>query len=345
MSTTVRAKAMTAPDARFETIDLARRDLRPTDVLIGVAYAGICHSDIHHARADWGHTTYPIVPGHEIAGTVAAVGDQVTAHSVGDRVGVGCLVNSCRTCAACRAGEEQYCPNDVLTYNSVDLDGAPTHGGYSQQIVVDEHFVLRVPDGIPLAQAAPLMCAGITLYSPLARWGADSGRRVGILGLGGLGHLGVQLSSAMGAHTTVFDTDEAKRPDARRLGADEFVAVSTAGPTTEVEDLDLIVSTVPVPLDLDGYLKQLALGGVFVNLGVPPLPLSVQAHSLLRNRRSLTGSLIGGLTETQAMLDYCAARGVRSEVEVIGADAIDEAYDRVIKGDVRYRFVIDISTI
>jgi alcohol dehydrogenase (NADP+) len=342
----VAARAMTGPDAPFETIMLERRDLCPTDVLIDIRYAGICHSDIHHARADWGHTTFPIVPGHEIAGVVSAVGSEVTSFRPGDRAGVGCLVNSCRSCQACLAGEEQYCDELVLTYNAVDRDGSRTFGGYSESIVVDEAFVVRIPEQIPLERAAPLMCAGITLYSPLQYWGIDARKRVGIVGLGGLGHMGVQFSAALGAHTVVFDVAPDKRDDALRLGADEFV-LTTAEDTFRrlAGSLDLILCTVPARLDLDAYLGLLGVNGTLVNLGVPAEPLSVLAHSLLRNRRSIAGSAIGGMKETQEMLDFCAGADVAAEVEIITADELDDAYDRVARGDVRYRLVLDVSTI
>jgi alcohol dehydrogenase (NADP+) len=342
----VAARAMTGPREPFETMMIERRELRPTDVLIDISFAGICHSDIHHARADWGHTTFPIVPGHEIAGVISAVGSDVTSFRPGDRAGVGCLVNSCRTCEACLAGDEQYCDEFVLTYNAVDRDGSRTYGGYSEKIVVDEAFVVRIPEQIPLEQAAPLMCAGITLYSPLRYWGVNERKRVGIVGLGGLGHMGVQFSAALGAHTVVLDVAPDKRDDALRLGADEFLLTTDEHTFRRLAgSLDLILSTVPARLDLDAYLGLLGVNGTLVNLGVPAVPLSVLAHSLLRNRRSIAGSSIGGIRETQEMLDFCAASGVAAEVEVVSAGELDEAYERVSAGDVRYRLVLDVSTI
>lgn len=267
-------------------------------------------------------------------------------YSVGDRVGVGCLVNSCGACLACGRGEEQYCPDNVLTYNAVDFDGAATHGGYSQKIVVRERFVVRVPDRIPLRFAAPLMCAGITLYSPLRRYGIGLESRVAIVGFGGLGHLGTQISAAIGAETTAIDVDASKRADALRLGADHFVLAQRDGALEmDPRSFDLIISTVPAALDLDVYLGALSLGGTMVNLGVPCKPLSMTAHSLLRNRRSLTGSLIGGIAETAEMLEFCASENVRCEIELIDAEQIDTAFDRVERGEVSYRFVIDIATI
>jgi uncharacterized zinc-type alcohol dehydrogenase-like protein len=342
----VAARAMNGPQAPFETVTIERRELRPTDVLIDIRYTGICHSDVHHARADWGHTTFPIVPGHEIAGVVSAVGSEVTSFRPGDRVGVGCLVNSCRTCDACRAGEEQYCDRDVLTYNAVDYDGTLTYGGYSEKIVVDAAFVVRIPDGIPLDRAAPLMCAGITLYSPLQHRRANSRTRVGIIGLGGLGHLGVQMSAALGAHTVAFDVAPEKHDDALRLGADEFVLATAENTFSSMAgSLDLILSTVPAQLDFDAYLSLLTLDGTLVNLGVSAEPLNIRAHSLLRNRRSIAGSLIGGIAETQEMLEFCASTGIAAEVEVISAEELDDAFQRVSRGDVRYRLVLDARTI
>jgi uncharacterized zinc-type alcohol dehydrogenase-like protein len=325
---------------------IQRRDLGPRDVLIDVAYAGICHSDIDHAHSVRGKSIYPLVPGHEIAGIVSAVGSEVTKFAVGDRAGVGNMVDSCRVCPNCRAGLEQYCSGGrVLTYNSIGRDGQPTHGGYSQKIVVDEDFVVRIPDSIPLHNAAPLFCAGITLYSPLRHWEAGPGKRVAILGFGGLGHVGVQISKALGAHTTVFELSSTKRADALRLGADEFRVTTEPGTFDELaSSLDLIISTVPANIDLDAYLGLLRRDGTFVNLGVPDKPLSISPMALLRNRRSVAGTLSGGLPETQEMIDFCARHGIGAEVEVIDADRIDEAYERLLAGDVRYRFVIDVST-
>ncbi|MEN2738448.1 NAD(P)-dependent alcohol dehydrogenase [Microbacterium sp. X-17] len=342
----VNARATFGPHEPFTAFDLERRDVGPTDVLIDIAFAGICHSDIHHAHNDWGGTRYPLVPGHEIAGTVAAVGSDVTRFAVGDRVGVGCMVDSCRECDNCRAGFEQFCrQGDVKTANGTDRQGKPTQGGYSERIVVDERFVVRVPDGIPLENAAPLMCAGITLFSPLRQWGVGPGTRVGIVGFGGLGHIGVQLASAMGAHTTALDLSLDKREDGLRLGAAEYFATSDDTVFTSLADsFDVIISTVPVNLDMGKYLGLLDTGGVLVLIGAPERPLEIGAFSLLRNRRSIAGTLIGGMPETQEMLDFCGEHGIRAEVEIVDADEIDEAYRRVIAGDVRYRFVIDVST-
>jgi uncharacterized zinc-type alcohol dehydrogenase-like protein len=343
---TVNARCTCGPREPFQSTTIERREPGPRDVLIDIAYAGICHSDIDHAHSVRGKTTYPLVPGHEIAGVVSAVGTQVGRFAIGDRVGVGNMVDSCRICESCRAGLEQYCSGRrVLTYNSIDRDGRITHGGYSQKIVVDEAFVVRIPESIPLANAAPLFCAGITLYSPLRHWNAGPGKRVGIAGFGGLGHVGVQMSKALGAHTTVFDLSPYKRDDALRFGADDYrVASDPAAFADLANSFDLIISTVPANVDLDAYLGLLAVDGTYVNLGVPERPLSVGAMSLLRNRRSIAGTLSGGLPETQEMIDFCAEHGIGAKVEVIGADRIDEAYERLLAGDVRYRFVIDVAT-
>lgn len=342
----VNARCTCGPREPFTATTIARREPGPRDVVIDIAYAGICHSDIDHARSVRGQTIYPLVPGHEIAGVVSAVGSGVSRFSVGDRAGVGVMVDACRTCESCRAGLEQYCTGGrVMTYNAIGRDGEPTHGGYSEKIVVDEDFALRIPSTIPLENAAPLMCAGITLYSPLRHWKVGRGKRVAIVGFGGLGHVGVQIAHAMGAHVTVLELSSQKREDAIRLGAAEYVVTSDAGALSRHKDaFDLVVSTVPANLDLDALLGTLARDGTFVSLGVPDRPLQVSAFSLMRNRRSLAGTLSGGLAETQEMLDFCAAHGVRAEVEIISANQIDAAFERLLAGDVRYRFVIDVRT-
>jgi uncharacterized zinc-type alcohol dehydrogenase-like protein len=343
---TVNARCTCGPGDPFRAFRLERRDPGAHDVVIDIAYAGICHSDIDHARSTRGHTRYPLVPGHEIAGTVAAVGAEVTRFRVGDWVGVGNMVDACGSCDSCRQGLEQYCTGGrVLTYNSIGRDGQSTQGGYSEKIVVDARFVLRIPKTIPLANAAPLFCAGITMYSPLRHWRAGPSKRVAIIGFGGLGHVGVQISKALGASTSVFELSDRKRADALRLGADAYHLVGAPDLFTELAgSLDLVISTVPAALDLDAYLGLLRRDGTFVNLGVPAQPLSVSAMSLLRNRRSIAGTLSGGLPETQEMVDFCATHGIGAEVEVIAADRIDEAFERLLAGDVRYRFVIDIAT-
>ncbi len=341
---TALARAMTGPTTPFRTITVERRDVGPTDVLLDIAYCGVCHTDVHHARAEFGHTHYPIVPGHEIAGIVREVGAEVTGLTVGDHVGIGCLVDSCRECAACRAGQESYCRRGkVLTYNGVGRDGAVTLGGYSERVVADQRFVARIPDSLPLESAAPLLCAGITMYQPLRHWGAAPGKRVGIVGFGGLGHVGVQISHALGAHTTVLELTEDRRADAERLGADDY---RTTADLAEMRDsFDLIVSTVPSTYDLSAHLDLLGLDGAFVNLGVPDEPLRIDPYALLTNRRKLASSMSGGMPETQEMLDFCGEHDIKAEIEVIAAKGLDEAYDRLTAGDVRYRFVLDTSTI
>ncbi|WLP92275.1 NAD(P)-dependent alcohol dehydrogenase [Gordonia sp. NB41Y] len=346
MTTTVNAYLATAPDAPLSKGTIERRDLGPKDVLIDIAYAGICHSDIHTARNEWRGTTYPVVPGHEIAGIVAAVGPEVTRHKVGDRVGVGCMVDSCGECGPCKDGDEQFCTKGSIdTYNSTSYSGEFTHGGYSEQIVVTERFVVRIPDGLALDVAAPLLCAGVTLYSPLKHWGAGPGKKVAIIGLGGLGHVGVQLAHALGAEVTVLSQSLRKEADGKRFGADHYYATSDPETfRTLRNEFDLILNTVSVNLDLDRYLSMLAVDGSFVELGLPENPLSVKGFSLLRNRRSLAGSLIGGIAITQEMLDFCAEHNIGATIETIDASQINEAYDRVVASDVRYRFVIDAAT-
>lgn len=335
------------PQEPFVRTTIERREPGPRDVLIDIAYAGICHSDVEHARSLRGKTTYPIVPGHEIAGTVSATGAEVTRVKVGDRVGVGNMVDACGKCENCLAGLEQYCSGGrTLTYNSIGRDGKRTDGGYSQHIVVDERFVVRIPESVALANAAPLLCAGITMYSPLRHWRAGPGSEVAIIGFGGLGHVGVQMAKAMGARTTVLDLSPDKRDAALRLGAEDYRLGTDPETFTALDSaFDLIISTVPIHVDLDRYLGLLARDGVYVNLAVPAQPLSISATALLTNRRSIAGTRSGGIAETQEMLDFCAEHGIAAEVEVIHADGIDEAYRRLIAGNVRFRFVIDNSTL
>jgi uncharacterized zinc-type alcohol dehydrogenase-like protein len=344
---TAHAYAATSSNGPLEPVTIERRELGPHDVLIDIEYCGICHSDIHTVRGEWGDRPWPLVTGHEIAGIVSQVGEAVTKHAVGDRVGVGCLVDSCRECDNCKAGLEQYCAGGATqTYGSVGRDGTITQGGYSTQVVVTEDFVLRIPDGIELAAAAPLLCAGITLYSPLKHWNAGPGKRVAIVGLGGLGHMGVKIAHALGAEVTVLSQSLKKQEDGRRLGADHYYA--TSDPETFAKlagSFDLIVNTVSATLDLDAYLGLLATDGTLVNVGAPAEPLAVNAFSLIPQRRSFAGSMIGGLPETQEMLDFCAEHGIGADIEVIPAQKINEAFDRVVASDVRYRFVIDIATL
>ena len=338
------ARCVCGPREPFRAMRIERREPGPRDVMIAIAYVGICHSDIEYAWSLRGHSTYPLGPGHEIAGIVARIGNEVTRFAIGDRVGVGNMVDSCRSCANCRNGLEQYCSGGrLLTYNSRGRDGRVTEGGYSEAIVVDQDFVVRIPDSIPLPNAAPLLCAGITMYSPLRHWRAGPGTRVAIVGLGGLGHLGVRIARALGAEVTVIDLSPDKRTDALRLGA-SGLRVASQGLDDLAGSFDLIVSTVPVRADLDGLLGLLALDGTLVTLSAPAEPLTLSAVSLLNNRRTLAGTRSGGIAETQEMLDFCGAHGIGAEIEVIGADAIDAAYERVMAGDVRYRFVIDIAT-
>lgn len=314
--------------------------------MIKILYSGICHSDIHQARQEWGRAIFPMVPGHEIAGLVTEVGSAVTKYQVGDRVGVGCMVDSCRECENCRSGQEQYClGGNVMTYNGIDKDGEPTLGGYSQSIVVDERFVCKIPDAIALEAAAPLLCAGITLYSPLKHWNAGPGKRVAIVGMGGLGHMGVQIAAAMGAEVVVLSQTTAKEADGRRFGASDYYATSDPETFKTLRGhFDLIVNTVAANLPVDKYLSLLRLDGAMVNVGIPTEPDTYRTFSLSLMRRTLSGSNIGGMPETQEMLDFCGAHGIGAQIELIGVDEVDEAFERVINSDVRYRFVIDTST-
>ncbi|MGW3179020.1 NAD(P)-dependent alcohol dehydrogenase [Kitasatospora sp. NPDC001119] len=347
MTTTVAAYAVPAPKAPLERTTIERRAVGEHDVLIDIAFAGICHSDIHQAHEGWGRAVFPMVPGHEIAGVVAEVGPGVTGFAVGDRVGVGCMVDSCRTCDNCRAGLEQYCDEGpVWTYNAVGKDGRPTYGGYAKTVVVDENYVVRVPEALPLDKAAPLLCAGITTYSPLRHWNAGPGKRVAVVGLGGLGHMGVQIAHALGAEVTVLSQSLRKKDDGLRLGADHYFA--TSDPATFqslVGTFDLILNTVSAPIDFAAYFSLLRTDGAMVNVGLPEEPLEVDIRALGGRRRSMSSSGIGGIAETQEMLDFCAEHGVAAEIELIGAERINEAYERVLSSDVRYRFVIDTATI
>ncbi len=343
---TVTAYVTPAAKAPFEKRTIERRELGPKDVLIKIAFAGICHSDIHTAREEWGPAIFPLVPGHEIAGTVEQIGADVSKHGVGDRVGVGCMVDSCRECENCLAGEEQYClKGNVGTYNAIGKDGRPTEGGYSTHIVVDEDFVVRIPEGIELDEAAPLLCAGITLYSPLHHWNAGPGKQVAIVGMGGLGHVGVKIAHAMGAEVAVLSQSLSKKDDGERFGADHYYATSDDKTFTDLAGhFDLIVNTVSATLPMHKYLSLLRRDGVLVSVGAPPEPLEVPVFALIPMRRSWAGSMIGGIRETQEMLDFCAEHGIGAEIETITGEQIDEAYDRVVDSDVRYRFVIDTAT-
>ena len=347
-TSTVTAYAATSATEPLTKTTITRRGVGSHDVRFDIHFAGICHSDIHTVRAEWGQPRYPVVPGHEIAGIVTEIGSAVTKFAVGDHVGVGCFVDSCRECKNCKAGVEQYCTGGgmVGTYNGVGKDGQPTQGGYSGSIVVDENYVLTIPTAIPLDAAAPLLCAGITTYSPLRHWKVGPGTRLGVIGLGGLGHMAVKLGAAMGAEVTVLSQSLKKMEDGLRLGAKAYHATSDRDTFKTLRNsFDVILNTVSADLDLGRFLGMLDLDGAFVELGLPENPMVVPAFALLGMRRSLTGSAIGGIAETQEMLDFCAQHGVASEVEVIEPDYINEAYERVVASDVRYRFVIDTSSL
>jgi alcohol dehydrogenase (NADP+) len=345
-----KAYAATSATAPLAAITIPRRDLTARDVEIEILFCGVCHSDVHMVRNEWSAampTVYPIVPGHEIVGRVTRVGFSVTAHAVGDLVGVGCLVDADRSCDACKAGLEQFCPNATLTYASPDKHlGGVTHGGYSERVVVDEHFVLRIPETLDPAGAAPLLCAGITTYSPLRHWGVTEGKKVGVVGLGGLGHMAVKFAEAFGAHVVVFTTSPGKRDDALRLGADEIVMSRNADEMQKhAGSFDFILDTVSAQHDVNAYLNLLRVDGALTMVGAPPAPLEVSAFSLIMGRRSLAGSNIGGIAETQEMLDFCGAHGITADVEVIAVQSVNDAYERLLKADVKYRFSIDMATL
>ncbi|TPW77448.1 NAD(P)-dependent alcohol dehydrogenase [Schumannella soli] len=344
---TVNAYAAPSATEPLVPITIERRDVGAKDVLIAIRYAGICHSDIHTVRGEWGEIAYPQVVGHEIVGEVTEVGSEVTKFAVGQRVGVGCMVNSCRECENCLAGMENYClKGNTGTYTAVDRDGTITQGGYSTHIVVDEDFVLRVPESIPYADAAPLLCAGVTTYSPLAHWNAGPGRRVAVVGMGGLGHMAVKIAAAMGAEVTVLSQTLSKQEDGLAFGAEHYFATSDPATFSELRNhFDLIINTVSAPLDIDAYLRLLRLDGAMVNVGAPPQALPVHVFTLFGNRRTFAGSSIGSIAETQEMLDFCAEHGIAPETELISADQINDAYERVLSSDVRYRFVIDTATL
>lgn len=345
----VKAYGAYAGDKPLEPLEIARRAVGDHDVQIDIAYCGICHSDLHQVRAEWAGTQFPCVPGHEIVGRIAAVGGHVSGFKPGDLVGIGCIVDSCKHCEECDAGLENYCDGMIGTYNFPTPD-APgwTLGGYSQQIVVHERYVLRIrhPEE-QLAAVAPLLCAGITTYSPLRHWNAGPGKKVGIVGIGGLGHMGVKLAHAMGAHVVAFTTSESKREAAKALGADEVVVSRNAEEmAVHAKTFDLIVDTVAAPHDLDAYLVLLKRDGALTLVGAPASPHpSPEVFNLIFKRRSITGSMIGGIPETQEMLDFCADHGIVSDIELIGIDQVNASYERLLKGDVKYRFVIDNATL
>jgi uncharacterized zinc-type alcohol dehydrogenase-like protein len=345
----IATKGYAAPQAAaaLTPFNFERREVGPKDVLIQITYCGVCHSDIHQVRDEWGGSIFPMVPGHEIVGTVTEVGSEVTKFKAGDLAGIGCFVDSCRHCPSCKAGLEQYCEVGMIgTYNATGKDGKPTYGGYSNQIVVDEEYTLKVSDKLPLAGVAPLLCAGITTYSPLMEWKVGKGHKVGVLGLGGLGHMAVKLAVSLGAEVTVLSTSASKKADAEKLGANHFVVTSDEEQVKEVNGtLDFIINTISAQHEYDFYLQMLKLDGTMILLGVPPAAPQLSAFNLIAKRRRIAGSMIGGIQETQEMLDYCAEHNITSDVEVIDISYIDEAYERMIKGDVRYRFVIDMASL
>jgi uncharacterized zinc-type alcohol dehydrogenase-like protein len=343
-----KAWAALSPTTPLVPFEVDRREPGPGDVVIDIAWCGVCHSDIHQARDEWGGSLFPMVPGHEIVGTVSRVGSAVTRFKVGDRAGVGCMVDSCRTCDSCRRDLEQFCwKGAAFTYNGTEMDRkTPTFGGYSKQVVVTEKFVLGISPKLDLAGAAPLLCAGITTWSPLRHWKAGPGQRVGVVGLGGLGHMAVKLAASLGCEVTMLSTSRGKEADARRLGAHEF-ALTSEKPTFRrlARRFDLVLDTISAPHDYNAYLGLLKVDGTMVLLGVPPQPAPVAAFALIGGRRSLAGSSIGGIAETQEMLDHCAQHGITADVEVIPVAQVNEAYDRMLRNDVRYRFVLDLATL
>jgi uncharacterized zinc-type alcohol dehydrogenase-like protein len=325
-----------------------RREPRDHDVVIDIQYCGICHTDIHQVRNEWGASTFPMVPGHEIAGIVTGVGAKVNHYKLGDRVGVGCFVDSCRKCGPCREGLEQYCvETPTLTYNAVERDGKTrTQGGYSNKIVVDENYVLRIPDNIPLNNAAPLLCAGITMYSPLMHWKAGPGKKVGIVGLGGLGHMGVKIAHMLGAEVTVLSHSLNKQEEGKKMGANNFFATSDPETFKKLSGFfDLIINTLAIEIDWNKYLDLLALDGTIVVVGIPEKETPIGPSSLINARRSVAGSVIGGIRETQEMLDFCSKHDITSNIELIPIQKVNDAYERVVKSDVRYRFVIDMKSL
>ncbi|GES45924.1 NADP-dependent alcohol dehydrogenase [Rhizobium dioscoreae] len=347
MPTIARGYAATDASKPLTPFTFERRDPNPDDVVISIKYSGICHTDIHQARNEWGNAVYPMVPGHEIAGIVTAVGSKVTKFKVGDHVGVGCFVDSCVGCATRDFDNEQYMPGLVFTYNGLEADGkTATQGGYSDSIVVKEGYVLAIPENLPLDASAPLLCAGVTLFSPLRHYNVGPGKKVAIIGMGGLGHLGVKIGSAMGADITVLSQTLSKKEDGLKLGAKEYYATSDASTFDKLAGaFDLIICTVSAEIDWNAYLGLLKINGTMVLLGIPEKAIPVHAFSLVPGRRSLAGSMIGSIKETQEMLDFCGKHGIVSEIEKIGIEQVNEAFERVLKSDVRYRFVIDMASI
>jgi uncharacterized zinc-type alcohol dehydrogenase-like protein len=344
----VKAFGTQAAEAPLKSLQIQRRSVTAHDVEIEILFCGVCHSDLHTARNEWRGTIYPVVPGHEIVGRVTSIGNHVTKFKVGDLAAVGCMVDSCRQCEYCKEGLEQYCdPGFIGTYNDFDKHlGTRTYGGYSESIVVNEHFVLRVPENLDLAATAPLLCAGITTYSPLKHWKVGPGKKIGVVGIGGLGHMGIKLAKAMGAHVIVFTTSSAKTADAKRLGADEVVlSTDEEQMSRHAKSLHFILDAVSAPHDINAYLHLLKLDGTIALVGLPEDPLHVEAFNVVLPRRNFTGSAIGGIPETQEMLDFCSKHNIVSDIELINIQQINEAYERLLKGDVRYRFVIDMASL
>ena len=344
----VRGLAALSKNAPLTPYSFTRRELLPSDVAIEIRYAGICHSDIHQVKEEWGGARFPMVPGHEIAGVVSAIGSSVSKFAVGDLIGVGVFIDSCRECPSCNKGIEQYCENGMTpTYNGLERDGiTATMGGYSDGYVIDENYAVKIPASLDLAAVAPLLCAGITLYSPLKHWKAGPGKKVAVMGLGGLGHMGVKFAHALGAEVTVLSHSPSKEVDARNLGADHFVVTSDPAQLKSVRrKFDLILNTVSAEHNINDYLSLLTTDGTLVVIGLPGVPFAVNADSLLSGRRSMAGSMIGGISEIQEMLDFCGEKNIVSEIELINADYVNTAYERTVKSDVRFRFVIDIATL
>lgn len=348
-TTEIKAYGNASAEAPLNQININRRTPTPHDVEIDILFCGVCHSDLHTARSEWGPTIYPCVPGHEIVGKVKSIGNHVSKFKIGDIVGVGCMVDSCRECEYCQEGLEQYCePGMTGTYGSMDkyLEDTPTHGGYSESIVVDENYVLRIPENLDLAAVAPLLCAGITTYSPLNHWKVGPGKKVGIVGIGGLGHMGIKIAKAMGAHVVAFTTSESKFAEAKRLGADEVVLSKDETQMAAYRGkLNFILDAVSAQHDINAYLNLLRVDGSLALVGAPEQPLPVAAFSLIMGRKSFAGSAIGGIKETQEMLDFCGQHNITADIEMIDIQEINQAYERLLKGDVKYRFVIDLKTL
>ena len=345
-TTPVKAYGTEAADAPFHTLEIERRALLPTDAEMDILYCGICHSDLHAVKNDWGGSTYPIVPGHEIVGRITQIGEKVTRFNVGDLAAIGCIVDSCGHCHQCAEGEEQFCENGwTVVFNSPDkLSGGVTYGGFSERIVVKADYVLKMRENMDLAASAPILCAGITVYSPLKHWKTGPGKKVGIIGIGGLGHMAIKIAKAMGAHVVVFTTSPDKMEDAKSLGADEAVLSTDPEQMNGLAGFDMILDTVSAKHDVNTYLNALKVDGSVVIVGLPNQPLEIGAFNVVNGRKSFSGSNIGGITETQEVIDFCAEHNITADIELISVDQLDEAFERLAKGDVKYRFVIDIAS-